>query len=85
MSMPSVWSVLLQKKKKISSSPFIAPLMSVGSRDQVKWVTPDFKWVIKWVIFCSQWQGERQPKNIPRRAKIVGRLPQGRKPLLERV
>ena len=29
--------------------------MSVGSRDQVKWVTPGLKrvvkWVVKWVIF----------------------------------
>ena len=32
----TTWSVLLQKKKKASSSPFIAPLMNVGSRDQVK-------------------------------------------------
>ena len=47
----TTWSVLLQKKKKASSSPFIAPLMSVGSRDQVKQVTPDLKWVVKWVIF----------------------------------
>ena len=47
----TTWSVLLQKKKETSSSPFIAPLMSVGSRDQVKWVTPDLKWVVKWVIF----------------------------------
>ena len=41
----TTWSVLLQKKKKASSSPFIAPLMSVGSRDQVKQVT-DLKRVI---------------------------------------
>ena len=47
----TTWSVLLQKKKKASSSPFIAPLMSVGSRDQVKRVTPDLKRVVKWVIF----------------------------------
>ena len=47
----TTWSVLLQKKKKASSSPFIAPLMSVGSRDQVNWVTPDLKRVVKWVIF----------------------------------
>ena len=45
----TTWSVLLQKKKKASSSPFIAPLMSVGSRDQVKRV--DLKWVVKRVIF----------------------------------
>ena len=25
--------------------------MSVGSRDQAKRVTPDLKWVVKWVIF----------------------------------
>ena len=42
----TTWSVLLQKKKKTSSSPFIAPLMSVGSRDQVKRVTPALKRVI---------------------------------------
>ena len=36
----TTWSVLLQKRKKTSSSPFIAPLMSVGSREQVKRVTP---------------------------------------------
>ena len=47
----TTWSVLLQKKKKTSSSPFIAPLMSVGSREQVKWVTPGLKRVVKWVIF----------------------------------
>ena len=47
----TTWSVLLQKKKKASSSPFIAPLMSVGSRDQVKQVTPDLKQVVKRVIF----------------------------------
>ena len=40
----TTWSVLLQKKKKASSFPFIAPLMSVGSRGQVKWV-------VKRVIF----------------------------------
>ena len=32
----TTWSVLLQKKKKVSSSPFIAPLMSVGSKKHVK-------------------------------------------------
>ena len=47
----TTWSVLLQKKKKVLSSPFIAPFMSVGSRDQVKQVTPDLKWVVKWIIF----------------------------------
>ena len=47
----TTWSVLLQKKKKASSSPFIAPLMSVGSRDQVKPVTPDLKRLVKQVIF----------------------------------
>ena len=47
----TIWSVLLQKKKKASSSPFIAPLMSVGSRDQVKRVTPGLKWVVRWLIF----------------------------------
>ena len=47
----TTWSVLLQKKKKASSSSFIAPLMSVGSRDQVKRVTPDLKLVVKWVTF----------------------------------
>ena len=36
----------LQKKKKASSSPFIAPFMSVGSKKHVKWVTPDLKRVI---------------------------------------
>ena len=41
----TTWSVLLQKKKKTSSSPFFAPLMSVGSRDEVKRVT------LKRVIF----------------------------------
>ena len=46
----TIWSVLLHKKKA-SSSPFIAPLMSVGSRDQVKWVTPGLKRVVRWVIF----------------------------------
>ena len=46
----TTWSVLLQKKKKASSSPFIAPLMSVGSRDQVKRVTA-LKRVVKRVIF----------------------------------
>ena len=35
----TTWSVLLQKKKKTSSFPFFAPLMSVGSRDEVKQVT----------------------------------------------
>ena len=47
----TTWSVLLQKKKKTSSSPFIAPLMSVGSREQVKRVTPGLKRVVKRVIF----------------------------------
>ena len=47
----TTWSVLLQKKKKTSSSPFIAPLMSVGSREQVKRVTPGLKQVVKRVIF----------------------------------
>ena len=47
----TTWSVLLQKKKKASSSPFIAPLMSVGSKKHVKRVTPDLKRVVKWVIF----------------------------------
>ena len=42
----TTWSVLLQKKKKTSSSPFIAPLMSVGNREQVKRVTPGLKRVI---------------------------------------
>ena len=41
----TTWSVLFQKKKKTSSSPFFAPLMSVGSRDEVKRVT------LKRVIF----------------------------------
>ena len=47
----TTWSVLLQKKKKTSSSPFIAPLMSVGSREQVKRVIPGLKPVVKRVIF----------------------------------
>ena len=47
----TTWSVLLQKKKKASSSPFIAPLMSVGSKKHIKQVTPDLKQVVKWVIF----------------------------------
>ena len=47
----TTWSVLLQKKKKAYSSPFIAPLMSVGSKKHVKQVTPDLKWVVKWEIF----------------------------------
>ena len=47
----TTWSVLLQKKKKTSSSPFIAPLMSVGNREQVKRVTPGLKRVVKRVIF----------------------------------
>ena len=47
----TTWSVLLQKKKKTSSSPFIAPLMSVESREQVKRVNPGLKRVVKRVIF----------------------------------
>ena len=43
----ATWSVFLQKKKKALSFPFIAPLMSVGSRDQVKRVTLDLKQVVK--------------------------------------
>ena len=39
------WTVLHLKKKKTSSSLSIVPLMSVGSRDPVKQVTLDLKWV----------------------------------------
>ena len=39
------WSVLHLKKKNTSSSLFIVPLMSVESRDPVKRVTLDLKWV----------------------------------------
>ena len=47
----NIWNVSQKKRKKASSSPFFAPLMSVGGRDPVKWVTLAHKWVVKWVIF----------------------------------
>ena len=53
------------KKKKASSSPFIAPLMSVGSRDQVKWVT-DLKQVDKWVIFLFTVAKQKMTPKVKR-------------------
>ena len=59
----TTWSVLLQKKKKTSSSPFFAPLMSVGSRDEVKQVT------LKRVIFLFTVARQKITKKKVRRAK----------------
>ena len=65
----TTWSVLLQKKKKTSSSPFFAPLMSVGSRDQVKRVTLGLKWVVKQVIFSFTVARQKTTKNKVRGVK----------------
>ena len=44
---------------------FFAPLMSVGSRDQVKQVTPDLKQLVKWVIFSfTVARGKINPKTF---------------------
>ena len=54
------------KKKKTSSSPFIVPLMSVGSRDHIKWVTLDLKQVVKWVNFSFT---VAKQKTTPKKVK----------------
>ena len=85
----TTWSVLLQKKKKASSSSFIAPLMSVGSRDQVKWVTPGLKrvvkWVVKWVIFPFTVAKQKTTPTRLNVVKMADRLHQGRRPVLGKV
>ena len=63
------WSVLHLKKKKTSSSLFIVPLMSVGSRDPVKQVTLDLKWVVKQLIFPFTVARQKITKKKIRRAK----------------
>ena len=65
----TTWSVLLQKKKKTSSSPFFASLMSVGSRNQVKRVTLGLRWIVKWVIFPFTVVRQKTTKKKVRRAK----------------
>ena len=65
----TTWSVLLQKKKKTSSSLFFAPLMSVGSRDEVKWVTLELKRVVKWLIFSFTVAKQKTTKKKVRRVK----------------
>ena len=43
--------------------------MSVGSRDEVKLVTPDLKWVVKRVIFLFTVVRQKTTKKKVRRAK----------------
>ena len=54
-----------RQKKKTSSSPFFASLMSVGTRDEVKWVTL----ALKWVIFSFTVARQKTTKKVVRRAK----------------
>ena len=78
----TTWSVLLQKKKKASSSPFIAPLMSVGSRDQVKRVTPDLMRVVKWVIFPFTVAKQKTTPKKVKHGKDGRHMHQGRRRVL---